>query len=390
MVSWRTWALGAALVLVAAPCVAVRSTPTVVRGLVGRGDVLAAATDGGVVVWELGSGAAHYLGWGGGLTSAPVNALALDEHDDVLLAATSSGLARGWWDGAWSPAPADSAAGYREFLCCVARPGGGFWAGGTGGLLAAWVHDRATALQLPATHDPIVALGDAARLLEAVAPLAGWGRAGPALAVTPAFPAGLVAGTDGGGVWLLRSTGVWTRWIQLTARDGLPSERVRALATDRAGRLWIATSNGLARVRRGLVVDVWPGDPLLGLEVLALFLGPDGRLYLGLHDGVAQLDPEYEHPCAQRVARTQGSVQALAWAGGELWWSEGARARAASGRMLTLGRGLHVAERLGARWQPTPRWPGASVVHDRGVATGTLRERAPGQAADSVRARSRR
>jgi hypothetical protein len=393
----RAWTLGVLLVVLAPVA---RSTvwgpPTLSTGLAGRGDMLAAATDGGVVLWNLASGEARWIGSGFGLPSPQVNSIALDGHDDVLLAATAQGLARGWWEGPWSATLADSGESDNVFLCSAPRPGGGSLAGGAGGRLAAWMHDTVATLRLPTARDPVVALACAPRVLET--PLAGdlslvTQRDVPSevLAVAelslaagvprdldpaaaPAFPPGLAVGTDGGGLWLLRSTGAWTRWIQLTPRDGLPSARVRALATDAAGRLWVATPSGLARVRRGLVVDAWADDPLLGHEVLALLGGPDGKIYLGLGDGVARLDPVCEHPCVRRLATTRGPVQALAWVLGELWWTEGAGARALSGRTLTPGHFLHVAERLGARWQPTPLWPGASAVQDPGAATETLCE----------------
>lgn len=352
------------------------SPPALLHGLVGRGDVLAAATDGGVVLWDLTSGESRCVGAHCGLPSPQVNSLALDVHDDLLVAATADGVARGWWDGPWIPAAADSSARDNDFLCSAPRPGGGAYAGGTGGVLVAWIRERAATLRLPASRAPVVAIATAPGVLLAPladgVPPAGSLATAPVLATAPAFPAGFVAGTDGEGLWLLRSTGAWTRWVQLTARDGLPSERVHGFATDAHGRLWVATSGGLARVRSGLVVDAWPADPVLGREVLALLDGPDGALYLGLGTGVARLDPACEHPCVQRLALTASAVHTLAWADGELWWSQAGTAHALSGRTLALGCNLRLAERLGARWQLAPLWPGASVVQDPAAATETL------------------
>ena len=46
---------------------------------------------------------------------------------------------------------------------------------------------------------------------------------------------------------------------QFTVADGLPSNRINAIAQDRAGYLWIATSDGLARFD-GVAFRVWRAE----------------------------------------------------------------------------------------------------------------------------------
>ena len=235
-------------------------------------------------------------------------------------------------------------------------------AAGRGGMLAAWVRNELGTLRLP-VESAVVALAVTPILVDT----------GPAsVAVAPQFPPGLAAATEGAGLWLLRSTGSGMQWQRLTSLDGLPSDTLRALASDTHGRLWVATSRGLARVRRDGPVDAWPADAVLGGEVLALHCGPDGELYLGLGTGVARLEPRCEHPCVQLLRRTGSPVRGFAWAGGELWWAEGDTARALSGRRRALGLHVEVAGRPGARWQPAPLWPGASAAADRAAVPGTL------------------
>jgi hypothetical protein len=237
-------------------------------------------------------------------------------------------------------------------------------AGGSGGTLAAWNRDSFSTLPLPSVNAPVVAL--------AVAPgLVATESAG--VAVAPDFPPGLAAATNGEGLWLLCSFGARTQWRTLTTADGLLSDSVHALAADPFGRLWVATARGLARVRRGLVVDAWPGDPALGGLVHALVCGPNGALYLGLSTGIAQLDPRCEHPCVQHIVSSMGAVSRLAFTDGELWWTTGDTVRSLSGRTRTLAPHVQQTGRSGARWQPTPLWPGASAAEDPAAATGPLR-----------------
>lgn len=74
----------------------------------------------------------------------------------------------------------------------------------------------------------------------------------------------------------------------LTLADGLPHERLRDLALDAAGNLWIATDGGVARrAPDGTLESV---EELLGQVVSELVLDPDGTLWIGtLGKGLARL-----------------------------------------------------------------------------------------------------
>lgn len=75
-----------------------------------------------------------------------------------------------------------------------------------------------------------------------------------------------------------------TSW---TDQDGLPSSRIRAMAQDREGYLWLGTGAGLVRFD-GVVFIPWQvsGGPLLEeAEVTALCVTRDGSLWIGSSDG---------------------------------------------------------------------------------------------------------
>jgi ligand-binding sensor domain-containing protein/two-component sensor histidine kinase len=71
--------------------------------------------------------------------------------------------------------------------------------------------------------------------------------------------------------------------------DGLPNNTVWCGIKDRKGRLWFGTSDGLARIDRG-VVDPLP-DPLrmAGQRVLALMEDAEGVVWCGTRDGLSSI-----------------------------------------------------------------------------------------------------
>jgi hypothetical protein len=312
-----------------------------VQALAGRGDILAAGFDGGVVLWDLSSEVTRTVTGMDGLPSSQVRALALDEREDILLAATRLGLARGWWEGSWTSALAPSTGCGEAFLCCTSRPGGGWVAGGERGLLAAWSPTRLDTLRLP-RRDRIVALAHARGILGPGAVANGdvgaRGTDSTRPEIAPPFRPGLVVATETDGLWILRAFGSRLHWLQLGARDGIPGRRLRAAITDSRSRLWIATDAGLACVEPGLVVRTWPSDTRLAPLARALHLGTDGWIYVGLDDGALRIDARTEHLTesigVERVPGIEGPVRALATAGGTLWWTDGRNVRSLSGRSL--------------------------------------------------------
>ncbi|MFQ5600716.1 MAG: hypothetical protein ACE5G2_09180, partial [Candidatus Krumholzibacteriia bacterium] len=248
-----------ALVLASPPAPAlVWTEPAPVMDLSGQGDVLAAATQGGVVLWNISAGTARVVTTAQGLPTNVTLAASIAPELSELRVATTNGLARGWFEGPWTSLDARQDEKGNPYYTCMPRPGGGWIAGGDRGRLVAWQVDRIDSLQIPTPRGRIVGL----------AHLPDWTERRRAphelrLQVTPAFPVGLIAALDNDGVWILRSFGSWTRWLKIGEIDGLPSERTLDVVTDVQGDAWVATTRGIARIGPGITVQAWPGGSLL-------------------------------------------------------------------------------------------------------------------------------
>ncbi len=137
-----------------------------------------------------------------------------------------------------------------------------------------------------------------------------------------------------GGRWL-GSFGGGLLYLPLSAErfrswqpgQGLNDARVRGLALDGRGRLWIGTMNG--GVHRldpasGLIAPVaWPGGGPASRRVFALAFDSDHRLWVGTRHGLHRwiLDPAGEPLAAQAAAGLDGESIDLLWlaADGALW-----------------------------------------------------------------------
>ena len=82
------------------------------------------------------------------------------------------------------------------------------------------------------------------------------------------------------------------RFVPFTAQ-GLPRDKIHALAEDEQHRLWIGAKDGV-RAYRGeeLVAQYGAEDGLRGLPVKAIFPDPRGVLWIGTETGVAAIEPE--------------------------------------------------------------------------------------------------
>ncbi|HEV2801667.1 MAG TPA: two-component regulator propeller domain-containing protein [Pyrinomonadaceae bacterium] len=83
------------------------------------------------------------------------------------------------------------------------------------------------------------------------------------------------------------------QWGAVSSFHGLPSDRVRAIAQDRAGVMWFGTDQGLARYD-GRRVQAVVSEGLPAGRVLALKVDADGILWVGTETGAAQfLDNDF-------------------------------------------------------------------------------------------------
>src|SRR5262245_29279608 len=302
--------------------------PLPVMAPAGLGDVLAAATAGGVVLWDLSGLRPHVVTTAQGLLTQIALALCFTPGVDELDVATDNGIARGWFEGPWEARKGEPNEQGPAYYACLPRPGG-FIAGGDRGELIAWQRGRVDSLRIPTRSGRVVGLA----LLPDGFPSR---RSLAELASTPVFPAGLVAALDNDGVWLLRSTGAWTRWLNFgDEMDGLPSRYTRAVLADARGFIWVATLAGVARISPALEVRSFGSDSLLSRRAHTFLLGPDAALYVGLDIGLARIDdPDGPAPHATRIPAIPGPVVALASADARLWWSDGERVSSLAGDSL--------------------------------------------------------
>lgn len=133
--------------------------------------------------------------------------------------------------------------------------------------------------------------------------------------------------TQGNGVLRLATTGGHTATEHFTRDDGLSSNFVRAIFQDREQNLWVATENGLNRLRRNDVLLLTRQNGLLSDTVTSIAAGNDGSLWLATPDGLERL--RNEQPATYRGVRVLSLLMSLdqqLWAGsarGLLRWDNG-------------------------------------------------------------------
>jgi signal transduction histidine kinase/CheY-like chemotaxis protein len=114
----------------------------------------------------------------------------------------------------------------------------------------------------------------------------------------------LAVGTFSDGLVLVSPDG--SRARQVTLRDGLPSNLVQGLGTDRDGRLWICTANGIATLEWPPAFTVF--DPRDGVDASAVrsLRRAEGRVLLGGYGGLSAVEPapsgSLEPPRVARVS----------------------------------------------------------------------------------------
>ena len=140
------------------------------------------------------------------------------------------------------------------------------------------------------------------------------------------------------------------RFRLIGVAEGLPSSSVNVVARDRAGYVWLATPDGLARYD-GVGVRIWrnvPGDPgsLPGNNVQALHIDAQDRIWIATEaGGLSVLDARRQHLRHYRMADDprigSDDTWAIASHDGVVWFG-------------TYGGGLHRLDRDGriTRYMP--------------------------------------
>lgn len=140
------------------------------------------------------------------------------------------------------------------------------------------------------------------------------------------------------GVRVLTETGDSPTWLLYTQAHGLPSNEVRALAVDQAGRVW-AESEGSLTVFNG---DAWiPVEVLPGRSVSALTADPAGQIWAYTGQEVVKFDSNLQ---VQEVIPFKEAPESILSriavdSAGQVW-------------VGNLGSGLNLFD--GARWTMYP------------------------------------
>ena len=118
-----------------------------------------------------------------------------------------------------------------------------------------------------------------------------------------------------GRLWIATATGLFLKTGERVERygtgEGLPSDQIRALLTDLDGTVWLGTSRGLVRLRDGRTSVTTERDGLPGDDVQALARGPDGALWAGTSKGLARHDEKGWRVFRTREGLTHDSVRTL-------------------------------------------------------------------------------
>jgi signal transduction histidine kinase/ligand-binding sensor domain-containing protein len=120
---------------------------------------------------------------------------------------------------------------------------------------------------------------------------------------------------------------------RFTRNEGLSSDFVRFVFEDGEHDLWVATENGLDRLRRNNVLSLTRRQGLLSDTVSSVAAGKDGSIWLGTSEGLERMAGG-EHPVYLRGTR----ILSLLTSGDQQLWAGTSRGlvRATAGRMSVL------------------------------------------------------
>ncbi|GIW91559.1 MAG: hypothetical protein KatS3mg109_1991 [Pirellulaceae bacterium] len=245
-----------------------------VTDLLVDGDAVWAATAGGVVRWDVGTGEYIKLTTEHGLASNWVWAIAVGPDGSLWFSTghpitiSGKGVSRLLPDGRWQTYTTDDGLASNWVKAIAVGPDGSLWFGTPDGVSRLTPEGR---WQTYTTDDGLA--GNDVR----------------AIAVGP--DGSLWFGTDGGVSRLLPDG----RWQTYTTDDGLASNWVQTIAVGPDGSLWFDTlGGGVSRLSSdGRWQTFTTDDGLASNVVLAIAVGPDGSLWFGTWgDGVSRLLPD--------------------------------------------------------------------------------------------------
>ena len=154
----------------------------------------------------------------------------------------------------------------------------------------------------------------------------------------------MLRGDSAGGVWLATAHGLLRvdrsgATTSFAVRDGLPSDDVMSVLTDRDGAVWVGTEKGLARQSRGGRFERVPdaGSRI----VMALAQDRDGNVWAATRDGLLRVAGGRPQLMGRAGGLPDEHIHALAEdADGNLWigTEAGGLVRLRNGRALVYGR----------------------------------------------------
>ena len=135
------------------------------------------------------------------------------------------------------------------------------------------------------------------------------------------LPGGEVwAATEGG---LLRFAADGTLLEKLSRSDGLSAHDLKGLALAADGALWIATGDGVSRLRDGRIDRFTTAEGLNDDRCHGVAVGPEGFVYVATERGVARFDGERFAPFADTHEFSRRPTYAIHAAGdGTLWMAK--------------------------------------------------------------------
>jgi signal transduction histidine kinase/ligand-binding sensor domain-containing protein/CheY-like chemotaxis protein len=161
-----------------------------------------------------------------------------------------------------------------------------------------------------------------------------------------AFRKGVLFEDSRGHIYVGSGSGLflWRSGWSFTPAGGLPDKRVRAIAEDAGGRIWVATEKGICQLRDGQCSTAAAPAPLRDFETYALYADPGGGLWLGGAGRMAHWNGSGLRIMSAADGMPNANVRAIVGDQGGVWigTSGGGILRYLDGRMerLTTREGL--------------------------------------------------